>query len=201
MQVSSPPEQTAPLVLTNLPDPDGVGDACPRRTRVFLDLLLLALEALNLGGAEDMLVAVQDLHLQSIIPSRVMLWRLRSTNPLRRFSQRRPLSLAEGKALVAIICYLARRQTVTIRQLLLAQAQLRGQQHELDQHLGLATYLERFRRHFRSRMNPNRSAIAAYKDDAALDELALTLLGRLLFCTGTVGEQRLWASLFDGEVV
>lgn len=201
MQVSSPPEQTAPLVLTHLSDPDGVGEACPRRTRISLDLLLLALEALNLVGSEDMLVAVQDLQLQSIVSSRVMLWRLRSTNPLRRLSQRRPMTLPEGKALVAVVCHLARRQTVTIRQLLLAQEQLRDQQRDLDQHLGLATYLERFRRHFRSRMNPKRSAIAAYKEDAALNELALTLLGRLLFCTGTVGEQRLWASLFDGEVV
>jgi len=39
-----------------------------------------------------------------------------------------------------------------------------------------------------------------YGSDEKLDELALDLLAQLLFCTGTSGMQRLWISLFDGEV-
>jgi hypothetical protein len=40
----------------------------------------------------------------------------------------------------------------------------------------------------------------AYSSDERLNELALELLSQLLFCTGTSGVQRLWISLFDGEV-
>lgn len=204
--------------LQNFPLPDG---GCPRRTRLHLDLILLAIEALDLGGSEAILYAAQELSLQSIIPNRVVLWRLRSTNPLRKFSQRRPMTLVEAKALVAIACNLARRLTVLIRQLLLADQQLTEKQLSAEHHFRLAEYLERFRAHFRSRMNPRRiGAIQQYfkinlaegltmKDwtesssaysDEKLNQLALSLLGQLLFCTGTAGMQRLWVSLFDGEV-
>jgi Protein of unknown function (DUF3038) len=49
-------------------------------------------------------------------------------------------------------------------------------------------------------MNPNRVAIAAYKPQDKLDALALGLLNQVLLCTGTAGVERLWASLFDGEI-
>ena len=192
--------QSNPMILDNLPNPPIEERACPSRTRLQIDLILLAIEALELGGSEAILAAAHDLELQEIIKNRVNLWRLRSTNPLRRSHTRRPLSLIEAKALVVIACYLARRLTVLIRQLLLAYQQMSDKQIPLEQNLRLSNYLERFKAHFRSRMNPRRSGVIAYSSDEKLDELALTLLGQLLFCTGTAGMQRFWISLFDGEV-
>ncbi|NJR50974.1 MAG: DUF3038 domain-containing protein [Leptolyngbyaceae cyanobacterium CSU_1_3] len=200
MQLNSPPAPTTPLILDSLPDPPVLEGVCPRRTRLQIDLLLLAIEALDLGGSEAILSIATDLELRSVIKNRVGLWRLRSTNPFRRYSQRRPLSLLEAKALVVIACYLSRRLTVVIRQLLLAYQQLNDKQLSPDHHFRLAEYLERFRAHFRSRMNPRRAGVMAYSSDEKLNELALELLGQLLFCTGTSGMQRLWISLFDGEV-
>jgi hypothetical protein len=200
MQVHSPPAQAIPMILDNLPDlalPEG---ACPRRTRIQIDLMLLAIEALDLGGSEAFLATAKELGLQNVIKNRVTLWRLRSTNPLRRNSQRRALSLTEAKALVVIVCHLARRLTALIRQLLLAEQQLSEKQLSAEHHFRLAEYLERFRAHFRSRMNPKRAGVIAYSSDEKLNELALSLLRQLLFCTGTAGVQRLWVSLFDGEV-
>jgi hypothetical protein len=191
---------SAPLFLENLPDPDLPAGVCPRRARLEIDLMLLAIEALDLGGSEAILSATKELELQEIIQNRVALWRLRSTNPLRRYSQRQPLSLVEAKALVAIACHLARRLTVVIRQLLLAYQQLTEKQLSVEHHFRLYDYLERFRAHFRARMNPRRAGVLAYSSDEKLNELALGLLGKLLFCTGTFGMQRLWISLFDGEV-
>lgn len=201
MQLNSLTDQSIPFVLANLPNPAVLSDGCPRRARLQIDFILLAIEALDLDGSEAMLAAAQELQLQSLVKNRVMLWRLRNTNPGRRFNQRRPLTLEEAKALVAIACYLARRLTVTIRQLLLANEQLRTQQLSADHHFGLANYLTRFRTHFRSRMNLRRTGLVTYSSDEKLNELALHLLGQLLFCTGTAGTQRLWSSLFDGEVV
>lgn len=172
----------------------------PRRARLQIDLILLVIEALDLGGSEAILSVARDLELEGIIKNRVNLWRLRSTNPLRRYSQRRPLSVVEGKALVTIACHLARRMTVLIRQLLLAYQQLNDKQLSIEHHFRLSDYLERFRKHFRSRMNPKRSGVVAYNTDEKLNELAISLLGQLLFCTGTSGMQRFWSSLFEGEV-
>jgi Protein of unknown function (DUF3038) len=200
MQLSRPPVQSInPVVLDALPNPPLSEAVCPRRTRQQLDLLLLAIEALDLGGSEAMLAATKQLDLQDVIKNRVSFWRLRATNPLRRYSQRRPLTFTEGKALVFMTCHLSRRMTVLIRQLLLVYDQLLEKQLPLEQHVRLANYLERFRAHFRSRMNPKRAAVIAYGSDEKLNQLAMTLLGQLLFCTGAAGEQRLWSSLFDGE--
>ena len=92
-------DSSAPLpVLDRLPDPPVNDGECPRRARQQLDLLLLAIEALDLSGSEAILYCARDLDLTSVIGNRVNLWRLRATNPLRRAVQRRALSLAEAKA-------------------------------------------------------------------------------------------------------
>lgn len=198
---NKPPDRLNPLILDNLPDPPGDWPkGCPRRARLDIDLMLLAIEALDLGGSEAILRLSKDLGLQDIIKNRVVLWRMRSTNPLRRYTQRRPLSLAEAKALVSIVGFLGRRLTALIRQLLMDYQQLYSKQIPVEHHLLLAKYLTRYRVHFRSRMNPKRAAVLAYSSDEKLNELALELLSKLLLSTGSAGIQRLWISLFDGEV-
>jgi Protein of unknown function (DUF3038) len=198
--LNSPATASTPLALDNLPSPAILEEGCPRRARMQIDLMLLAIEALDLEGSEAILSVAQEFDLQGIVKNRVVLWRMRSTNPLRRSNQRRSLSVVEAKALVAIACHLARRLTVLIRELLLVYQQLNEKQLSVDHHFRLSDYLERFRAHFRSRMNPRRAAVVAYNSDEKLNELALKLLGQLLFCTGTAGMQRFWTSLFDGEV-
>ncbi|MBD2426856.1 DUF3038 domain-containing protein [Phormidium sp. FACHB-1136] len=201
MPVDSPPRSSVPLILESLPTPELPSQECPRRARTQIDLLLLAIEALDLGGSEAMLTVAQELGLDPVVKGRVNLWLLRSTNPMRRYSQRRPMTLEEAKALVAIIGNLSRRLTVLMRQLLTGYQQLRERGLSLDHHLRLADYLQRFRTHFRSRMNPRRAGVIAYSSDEQLDELAMQLLEQLLLCSGILGTQRLWSSLFDGEVV
>jgi hypothetical protein len=200
MPLNSPPTKSKPLILDSLPDPPIAKSGCPRRARLQIDLILLAIEALELGGSEVMLTVAKDLELQEIIKNRVVLWRLRSTNPLRRSHTRRELTIDEAKALVVVACHLARRLTVIVRQLLLAYQQLSEKQLPPEHNFRLSEYLERFRAHFRSRMNPRRALVIAYRSDEKLNELAMSLLSQVLFCTGTSGMQRFWISLFDGEV-
>ena len=61
MQVDSPPTPPHGSLLDTLPNIDGLGDNCPRRARVQLDLLLLAIEALDLNGSEALLSLTQEL--------------------------------------------------------------------------------------------------------------------------------------------
>jgi hypothetical protein len=199
--VNSPTPQSPSMILDTLPDPPIEGQACPRRVRLQIDLILLAIEALELGSSEAILAFAEELDLKGIIKDRVNLWRMRTTNPLRRAHSRRALSIIEAKALVVIACYIARRLTVVIRDLLRISQQLNEKQIPLEQNLRLSNYLERFRAHFKSRMNPRRSSVLRLNSDEKIDELAINLLAQLLFCTGTSGMQRFWISLFDGEVV
>jgi len=197
----SPPSRPQPLILESLPDPDSALQTCSPRIQQRLDLVLLAIEALELGGSEYMLATARELDLASVIDNRVTLWRLRCTNPWRRSYTRSTLSLRQAKALAIVASHRARQLTVLIRQLLLAKQQVEEKGLPIEQHFRLSEYLERFRAHFRSRMNARRAKVAFYlAHESALNDLALDLLGQLLFCTGTAGMQRFWISLFDGEV-
>lgn len=201
--VSNPPktrDSTLTLLQQQLPDMPVTHHGCSRRTRVQLDLMLLAIEALDLSGSEKILSLAHQLELNSVLSDRVTVWRIRNTNPLRRASRRRPLSQEEAKVLTIITCQLARSMMLLLRQLNKEAQQLREQNLPLDKHPQLAVYLSRFRAHFRSRMNPRRSGVMVYDTDEKLDNLAVELLEKLLFCTGTAGLTRFWVSLFDGEV-
>ena len=200
MPDSSPSEQF-PNVLELLPDVQVNHQRCSPRIQQQIDLLLLAIEALELGGSEYMLAIAKQLQLQNIIKNRVVLWRLRCSNPWRRSYTRESLSLEQTKALVIITTYMSKRLTVVIRQLLIAEQQMREKNLPLENNFRLSAYLERFRTHFLSRMNPRRAKVMVYRNSPEeLNKLAILLLKQLLFCTGTKGMNRLWVSLFDGEV-
>jgi hypothetical protein len=200
LPINGPMSESLMGILESLPNPGIEGDACPRRTKVELDLILLAIEAIESSSSEQILELAKELNLEEIIKNRIVLWRMRSTNPMRRAHTRRSLTLKEAKALSAIGCRLASRLAVPIRQLMQAQQQLSAKQIPPEYNFRMSEYLDRFRAHFRSRMNPRRAKVSIYQDDDKLNELAVSLLSKLLFCTGTLGTQRLWMSLFDGEV-
>ena len=188
-------------ILNTLPDISISNKGCSPHTQQQIDLLLLALEALELGASEHMLAIARQLEVDRIIKNRVNLWRLRCTNPWRRSYTRDYLSQDQAKALVIIAAYRAKELVVVIRQLLLAEQQMREKNLPIDNHFRLSEYLERFRAHFRSRMNSRRAKVSAYlASEEQLNELALSLLNKLLFCTGSRGMHRVWFSLFDGEV-
>ncbi len=189
--------------LQLLPDPVPplAQGLCPPGVAGKLDLLLLAIEALDRTGAELMMMVVKELELTNVIPNRVMLWQLRGANPLRRAYNRRLLTLNQARALILVLVYLAKRLTILIRQLLLAGEQLQQHGVDMSHHPRLDDYCQRFRTHFRKRMNLRRERLQIYRDDARLNLLAIDLLHQLLFCTGTCGAQRMWASLFTGEVL
>lgn len=194
-------DTTKSVVFASLPDYSFSGQRCASHIAQQIDLLLLAIEALELGASESMLETVKNYGLQDIIKNRLTLWRLRCTNPLRRAYTRSPLSLDQAKALVLIISDRARQMTVPLRQLLLAEQQMRDRDLPVGVHFLIAGYLDQFRSHFYSRMNPRRARVALYAiAEDELNELAFSLLKKLLYCTGTAGMQRLWISLFDGEV-
>ena len=47
-------------------------------------MLLLAIETIDLNGSESMFTISNKLNLQSLFPSKVSIWKLRSNNPMRK---------------------------------------------------------------------------------------------------------------------
>lgn len=179
--------------------PKDFARGCPRSVRMDIDHLLLAIEALDLEAVDAMIALIEQLGLEKTIPSRVAFWRLRNTNPLRRNYQRATLNSDELKALVKIVCVIAKQVDTGLRMLLSTHQQMLEGKIEalgLQQNQAfLENYIDRFKSLYISRM---RSPSPLSPED--IRELALQMLTRLLLCSGVAGEYRLWNSLFDGAV-
>lgn len=158
-----------------------------------LDLVLLALEALAGIGSEAMLQAANHLNLESKVPDRVALWRLRQSNPLRRGEGgRKNLDVEEARSLVLISCYLAKQHQELIRRavaLLEQVAQNNGEPHKAPL---LGDYLDAFTNTYQARMESDDNI-----STGVLTNLALKLLIDLLFYSGLGGHRRFWLALLD----
>lgn len=158
-----------------------------------LDLVLMSLEALAGIGSEAMLQAADDLNLESMVTDRVGLWRLRQSNPLRKSSGgRKKLDVEEARALVLIICHLAKQHQELIRRAVALLEQMAEQNREPHRAALLGDYLDTFSNIYQERMEQGEN-ISSVK----LTKLAFKLLIDLLFYSGPDGHRRLWLALLD----
>lgn len=198
--VSLPPKSPSDL-FSILPDMPLKSNYCSPAISEQIDLMLTALEALTVGGIDQMMNISQQLELDKLIRNRIFLWRLRCTNPLRRSYRRNQLTQLEAKALVLIIHHFAQSLQLEIRQRLIDAQLMQDKKLPVDTHFQLSEYLEKFKNYFKRRMNPRRVKVNNYlTSETDLNEIALSLLTKLLFCTGSRGSERLWVTLFDGEI-
>ena len=162
-----------------------------------LDLVLLSLEALAGIGSEAMLQAATHLDLESKVPDRVALWRLRQSNPLRKGEGgRKKLDVEEARALVLIVCYLAKQHQELIRRAVALLEQVAENKHEPYQAALLGDYLDAFSNTYTERMEDDDNA-----STEVLTQLALKLLIDLLFYSGPAGHRRFWLALLDRSVM
>ncbi|MEA5617733.1 DUF3038 domain-containing protein [Cronbergia sp. UHCC 0137] len=158
-----------------------------------LDLVLLALETLTGIGSEAMLTAANNLNLESKIPDRVALWRLRQSNPLRKGQGgRKKLDVEEAQALVLIICYLANQHQEIIRRAVSLLEQVAVKNQEPHQTALLGDYIDAFCNTYQERMEEDEQI-----STDLLTRLALKLLVDLLFYSSSGGHRRLWLTLID----
>ncbi|BAY18669.1 hypothetical protein NIES21_45210 [Anabaenopsis circularis NIES-21] len=158
-----------------------------------LDLVLLALESLTGIGSEAMLSAAVNLNLESRVPDRVALWRLRQSNPLRKGQGgRKKLDVEEARSLVLIICYLAKQHQELIRRAVGLLEQMAENNREPHQAALLGDYIDAFCNTYQERMEEDDQI-----STELLTHLALKLLVDLLFYSAPGGHRRLWLALID----
>ena len=158
-----------------------------------LDLVLLALEALTGIGSEAMLSAAVHLNLESKVPDRVALWRLRQSNPLRKGEGgRKKLDVEEARSLVLIICYLAKQHQVQIRRAVAMLEQAVANNNEPHKLSVMGDYIDAFSNIYQERMEDDEKI-----STNLLSQLALKLLIDLLFYSSSSGHRRLWLALLD----
>lgn len=158
-----------------------------------LDLVLLALETFTGIGSEAMLSAATSLNLESRVPDRVALWRLRQSNPLRKGQGgRKKLDIEEARSLVLIICYLAKQHQELIRRAVSLLEQMAEKNQEPHQAALLGDYIDAFCNTYQERMEEDEQI-----STDLLTNLALKLLVDLLFYSAPGGHRRLWLALID----
>jgi hypothetical protein len=158
-----------------------------------LDLALLALETLTGIGSEAMLSAAIILNLESKVPDRVALWRLRQSNPLRKSTGgRKNLDVEEARSLVLIICYLAKEDQELIRRAVGLLEQMAETNRQPHQAALLGDYIDTFCNTYQERMESDEKI-----STDALTHLGLKLLVDLLFYSSPGGHRRLWLALID----
>ena len=140
-----------------------------------------------------MLSAAVSLNLESKIPDRVALWRLRQSNPLRKGQGgRKKLDVEEARSLVLIICYLAKEHQELIRRAVGLLEQMTANNQKPHQTALLGDYIDGFCNTYQERMEEE---VTTSID--LLTKLALKLLINLLFYSAAGGHRRLWLALID----
>ena len=158
-----------------------------------LDLVLLALETLTGSGSEAMLSSATDLNLESRVPDRVALWRLRQSNPLRKGQGgRKKLDVEEAQSLVLIICHLAKQHQELIRRAVSLLEQMAATNRKPHHAALLGDYIDAFCNTYQERMEEDEKI-----STGELTNLALKLLIDLLFYSSPNGYRRLWLALID----
>lgn len=188
LKIASPIQESEEFPLAKTPDSQQLDNI-----KAHLDLILLALEALAGISSEGMLKAAQELHLERVIGDRVELWRLRQSNPLRKSSGgRKKLDVEEARAIVLVICHLAKQHQELIRRACLLLEQVAEQDREPHRIALLGDYLDTFCNTYQERMEEGEKV-----SPDLLYQLAFKLAIDLLFYSAANGHRRLWLALLD----
>lgn len=156
-----------------------------------LDLVLMAIEALTNIGSDAVLAAARELNLSQTLSDRVGLWRLRQSSPLRKGQGRKKLDIEEARALVLVVCHLARAHHGRVRQAVTRLEALSAAGEPPHRAAILGDYIDNF-----SNMYGDRMADPTLETDS-LTQLCLRLLIDLLFYSAPGGERQLWLALID----
>ena len=162
-----------------------IADETPRK----LDFLILVIETLQINATESMLLRAKDIGLSDQFSSRVKLWKIRCSNPLRNTCTFKSLSNEQIDAIVELISSMAENLYPLIRQLLSSK-----ESKTLNRERWYL-FSSRLKSLIRERMNTQRSFIATLLSEDNNDFFRELLVILSLSC-GEGGANRLKASLF-----
>jgi hypothetical protein len=159
----------------------------------YLDLVLLALEAIADVDSKTIIETAKDLNLELGGKYRMTLENFPSENTqLKNNQDSQKITIELIKSLVLIICYLANQHQELLRRAVSLLEQITEPDFSLQQTSLLNNYLNNFISSYQVRIANN-----ADKSQETSSELAWKLLISLLFYSGHNGHSLLWTAIFD----
>ena len=146
-----------------------------------LDLLLLALETIDLNGIESIYILSRKHNLNQVFPSKVTIWKLRNNNPMRKSYVSNKIELNEFEALIKLTVEMSGYLYPYIRDILQSR-------DNFDEKIPIwDEFKKRFIELTNERFNTNSMKVKKLLDPNLNDDVLIKLLLTLAFCNSEDG--------------
>ena len=167
------------------------GTRISREALQRLDLLLLALETIDLNGAESLYSLSGKLNLNKVIPNKVTIWKLRNNNPMRNSFNNNNIKLEEFEALIKLTAEMAKFLYPYIRQILQSRDDLIRNPKAWNE------FKNRYIELISERFNTNSMKVKRLLDPSSNDEVFVKIILTLSFCISDDGFLKLRTTLLN----
>ena len=167
------------------------GKRISRESIQRLDLLLLALETIDLNGAESLYSLSEKLNLNDVIPNKVTIWKLRNNNPMRNSFNNNNIKLGEFNALIKLTAEMAKFLYPYIRQILQSRDDLIRNPKPWNE------FKNRYIELISERFNTNSMKVKRLLDPGCNDEVFIKIILTLALCISEDGFLNLRSTLLN----
>ncbi|WP_080513411.1 DUF3038 domain-containing protein [Prochlorococcus marinus] len=156
-----------------------------------LDLLLLALETIDLNGAESLYSLSGKLKLNEVLPNKVTIWKLRNNNPMRNSFNNNNIKFEEFEALIKLTAEMGKFLYPYIRQILQSRDDFNRNPKEWNE------FKSRYIELISERFNTNSMRVKRLLDPNYNDEVFIKIILTLAFCISDDGFLKLKTTLLN----
>jgi len=154
-------------------------------------LLLLALETIDLNGAESLYSLSGKLKLNEVLPNKVTIWKLRNNNPMRNSFNNNNIKFEEFEALIKLTAEMAKFLYPYIRQILQSRDDFNRNPKEWNE------FKSRYIELISERFNTNSMRVKRLLDPNYNDEIFIKIILTLAFCISDDGFLKLKTTLLN----
>ena len=152
---------------------------------------MLTLETIDLNGIQSLYTLSNKLGLDDILPNKIIIWKLRNSNPMRKSYINNNIKLEQFNALTKLAVEMSRYLYPYIREILQSR-------DDLDKNPVIWNdYKSRFIDLINERFNINSMRVKKLLDDNLNDQIIIKLLLTLALCISDNGYQKLRTSLLS----
>ena len=152
---------------------------------------MLVLETIDLNGVQSFKALTNKLKLNNVLPSNVIIWKLRNNNPMRKSYNNKKISLVEFDALTKLVSEMSKYLYPYIREILQSRDNLEKYPIVWND------FKTRFLELGNERLNTNRMKVKRLLDPTLNDEIITKYLLTLALCVSDTGNQKLKTYLLN----
>ena len=156
-----------------------------------LDLFLLILETIDLNGIQSIYSLSNKLNLNETFPSKVIIWKVRNSNPMRKSFNNKNIKINEFDALIRLTAEMSKYLYPFIRKI------LKSREDFEKSPLIWNDFKTRFMELINERFNVDSMKVKKLLDPNLNDVILTKSLLTLAFCISNDGYEKLKASLVD----